>query len=261
MRIARFRTSAGSVRTGEWTDNGIKFGKQVYDPEEVSILPPTQPSKIVCVAGNYVEHIRESGYDLEDLPDRPGLFLKGPNTVAGHEDSIPLPTPGAKPEEIEDSGAIKRGERRIDYEAEFGVIIGEQCKDVTESEAMNVVRGFTCLNDVSNRDDQGAETNWVRGKAFDNSAPMGPVLATPDEVPENPRVQLRLNGETKQDSSDDELVFSVKEVIAETTKFLTLEPGDVIAMGTTRGVGPLSSGDTIEIEVEGIGTLVHYIDE
>jgi len=125
---------------------------------------------------------------------------------------------------------------------------------------MDVVAGYTCLNDVSNRDDQDAERNWVRGKAFDNSAPIGPVMATPEDVPEEPRVRLWLNGEKRQDSDDDELVFDVGRAISEVSTFLTLEPGDIVAMGTTVGVGPLSDGDTVEIEVEGVGRLEHDVE-
>jgi len=260
MKIARFRDPSGYERIGQWTDDGIAFGGTTYDPDDVDVLAPVEPSKIVCVAANYVEHIRESGMDVpEDLPDRPELFLKGPNAVAGHGDTIRPPTPGADTQDLEDVGDITLGEGRIDYEAELGVVIGTQCRNVSEDEAMDVVRGFTCVNDVSNRDDQFAEQNWVRGKAFDGSAPMGPVVASTEEVPLNPRVRLRLNGELRQDSADDEFVFSIPEVIAEATKFLTLERDDVLAMGATYGVGPLSDGDRVEIEIEGVGTLEHFV--
>ncbi|MFB6131434.1 MAG: fumarylacetoacetate hydrolase family protein, partial [Salinigranum sp.] len=150
-------------------------------------------------------------------------------------------------------------ERHVDHEAELGVVIGEQCRNVAEEDAESVVRGYTCLNDVSNRNDQMVEQNWVRGKAFDGSAPMGPVLASPDEVPDNPRIRLRVNGETRQDSAGDEFIFTVTEAIAEITSYLTLEPGDVVAMGTASGVGPLRDGDTVELDVEGVGTLRHYV--
>jgi 2-keto-4-pentenoate hydratase/2-oxohepta-3-ene-1,7-dioic acid hydratase in catechol pathway len=115
------------------------------------------------------------------------------------------------------------------------------------------------VNDVSNRDDQNAEQNWIRGKAFDNSAPIGPVLATPEEVPDDARIQLRVNGETKQDSSLDLLLFSIPELIEEITTYLTLEPGDVVSTGTPEGVGPLSDGDRVEVEVEGVGVLEHDV--
>lgn len=263
MRKVRFRDRAGAIREGEWHGDSIEFSGAEYDPDEVDILPPVEPSKIVCVAANYIEHIKEAGRSIpEDLPPRPGFFLKGPNAVAGHGDTVTLPSPATTEEELagREKGDIKLGEGRIDYEGEFGVVIGEQCRNVAEEDYMDVVAGYTCLNDLSNRDDQDLERNWVRGKAFDGAAPIGPLLATPDEVPEQPRVQLWLNGEKKQDSDNDELVFPVSKAISDVSRFLTLEPGDIVAMGTTVGVGPLSDGDHVEIEVEGVGRLEHYVE-
>lgn len=260
VKYVRFRPPSGGNKMGEWEDGTIRFGGTIYDLNEVDILPPVEPSKIICVAGNYIEHIRESGYEIpEDLPERPGLFLKPPNAVASHGDCIELPTPGIRDDSIPDSGVIERGHGRIDYEGEFAVVIGRQGRNIPEDAVEDHLLGYTCMNDISNRDDQGAETNWVRGKAFDNSAPLGPVISAPENVPSNPRVQVRLNGETVQDSNDDELVFSVPEVVAEASRFMTLERGDVIAMGTTRGVGELNDGDKIEVEVEGVETLIHTV--
>lgn len=240
MASVRFRDPAGTVRTGDWTDDGIEFGGRSYDPEDVDVLPPTEPSKVVAVGRNYAEHADEMD---QDVPDRPMLFLKPPNTLSGHGDTVTLPA----------------GKERVDHEAEVGVVIGEQCRHVDEADAMDVVRGFTCLNDVSNRDDQREEQNWVRGKAFDNAAPMGPVLATPDEVPPDASISLSVNGETRQDSTIENLIFSVPELIEEITTLMTLEPGDVIATGTPAGVGPLSDGDKVAVEIEGVGTLSHDV--
>jgi len=138
-------------------------------------------------------------------------------------------------------------------------VIDEQCRNVAREDAMDVVRGYTCLNDVSNRDDQNREQNWVRGKAFDGAAPTGPVLATPEEVPEDAEIELRVNGEPRQSSTIDHLIFPVPELIAEITTYMTLEPGDVISTGTPEGVGPLSDGDEVAVEIEGIGTLEHAV--
>ncbi|WP_135535302.1 fumarylacetoacetate hydrolase family protein [Halostella pelagica] len=240
MKRVRFRDPAGAVRTGEWTANGVVFGGQTYDFDEVDVLPPSEPSKIVCVGRNYARHAEERG---EDLPDRPLLFLKPPNALAGHGDTVTLPA----------------GKDNIEHEAELAVVIGEQCRNVAEDDAMDVVAGYTCLNDVSNRDDQRREQNWVRGKAFDGAAPVGPVLATPDEVPDDASVELRVNGETRQDSALDRQIFSVPELVAEITTYMTLEPGDVIATGTPEGVGPLTDGDSVAVEIEGVGTLEHSV--
>jgi 2-keto-4-pentenoate hydratase/2-oxohepta-3-ene-1,7-dioic acid hydratase in catechol pathway len=256
MRRVRFKDRGGSIRIGEWEEGGdIEWGDETYDPDEVDILPPVEPTKIVCLGANYMEHIRESRTRKvpEDVPDRPDLFLKGPNAVAGHRDTVTLPEPGIDHQDIEDD--------RIDHEAELGVVIGEQCRNVSEEDAMDVVAGFTCMNDVSNRNDQADERNWIRGKAFDNAAPLGPVVASPDLVPDDPQIRLWVNGEKKQDSADDEFVFSPSEAIAEITRWVTLEEDDVVAMGTTYGVSPLSDGDTVEIEIEGIGRLEHDVAE
>ncbi len=263
MKFVRFKDKTGNIRTGKWTNSGIEVEENVYNPDEINFLPPTTPSKIICLYGNYEKHLEESGYSLpEDMPERPQLFLKAPNTVAGHQDTISLPTPDTDRKDMEDLGKIETGRERIDYEAELGVVIDEPCKNVSEENALDYVRGYTCVNDLSNRDDQATERNWVRGKSFDKAAPIGPVIASKDLVPQNPRVRLKLNGKVKQDSAGDEFVFSVSEVIASVTKLITLEQGDVITMGTPSGVGPLKEGDVTEIEVEGIGTLKNsYVSE
>jgi 2-keto-4-pentenoate hydratase/2-oxohepta-3-ene-1,7-dioic acid hydratase in catechol pathway len=243
MKRVRFRDPTGSVRTGEWTDDGVVAGGRSYDPGEVDVLPPADPSKVVCIGRNYVDHAAE--HDAE-VPDRPLVFLKGPNAVAAPDGTVELPEGLA--------------EKRIEHEAELGVVIGEQARSVSESEAMDVVEGFTCVNDLSNRTDQRKEKNWIRGKAFDGAAPVGPVLATPEEVPEDAAIELRVNGEVRQSGTRKEMVFGVTELVAELSGYLTLEPGDVIATGTPEGVGELEDGDRIEVEIEGIGTLEHGIE-
>jgi len=236
----RFRDEAGSVRIGSLDGDTITAAGREYATGEVDVLPPTDPSKIVCVGRNYAKHADELG---NEVPDRPLLFLKAPNTLAGHHDVVPLP----------------EGKDPIDHEAELGVIIGEQCRNVSEDEAMEYVRGYTCVNDVSNREDQNREQNWVRGKSFDNSAPIGPVEAPKEAVPDDATIELRVNGETRQHSTLEHLIFPIPELIAEITDLVTLEPGDVIATGTPEGVGPLTDGDDVEIEIEGVGTLEHSV--
>ncbi|MBB6645357.1 fumarylacetoacetate hydrolase family protein [Halobellus ruber] len=240
MRTARFRDPAGSVRTGEWHGDAVSFGDETYDLDAVDVLPPCEPTKIVCIGRNYAEHAEEFG---NEVPDRPLLFLKPPNTLSGHGDTVTLPA----------------GKERIDYEAEIAAVIGEPARNVDADAAMDYVAGFTCLNDLSNRDDQRAEQNWVRGKAFDNAAPIGPAIAPPAEVPADAAVELRINGTVEQSSSRDFFIFSVPELIAEITTYLTLEPGDVVSTGTPSGVGPLSDGDHVAVEVEGVGTLEHDV--
>lgn len=253
MHRVRFRDSEGKLRTGEWVVENdderisanagagrVAFPDDTFSPEKVEVLAPTEPSKIVCIGLNYEDHAAEQG---SDIPERPMLFLKGPNAVASHNQTVEL----------------LPNKERIDHEAELGVVIGTECRNVSSENAMDVVAGFTCVNDISNRDDQQREQNWVRGKAFDNAAPMGPVLATPDEVPDDAAIELRVNGETKQESSRDNFIFSIPELIEEITAYMTLEPGDVISTGTPAGVGPLEDGDRVEIEIDGIGTLSHSV--
>jgi 2-keto-4-pentenoate hydratase/2-oxohepta-3-ene-1,7-dioic acid hydratase in catechol pathway len=258
MRRVRFRDPAGTRRTGEWLGGGnrsdigepsredeegdrqVRFGDRTYPVEDVDVLAPCEPTKLVCVGRNYAGHAAEQD---SAVPDRPLLFLKGPNAVATHDSTIRLPA----------------GKERIEFEAELGVVIGEQCRGVDEEAAMDVVAGFTCGNDLSNRDDQRAERNWVRGKAFDNAAPLGPVLATPEEVPADASIRLWVNEELRQDGSRADLLCTVPELIVEITTYLTLEPGDVVLTGTPAGVGPLADGDTVTIGIEGIGTLRHSV--
>jgi 2-keto-4-pentenoate hydratase/2-oxohepta-3-ene-1,7-dioic acid hydratase in catechol pathway len=249
MRYVRFRDPEGEIRQGEWTgEDGAEIRAQPFQggridlesrhfaAADVEVLPPCDPSKVVCVGLNYADHAAEQD---KEVPDRPLLFLKPPNAVAAHGETVELPS----------------GKERLDYEAELGVVIGERCRDVDAADAEAYVAGYTCVNDLSNRDDQAVETNWVRGKAFDDAAPIGPVIATPDEVPANASVQCRVNGELRQDSSRAEFIFSVPELIEEISSYVTLEPGDVVSTGTPEGVGPLSDGDTVEVSVEGVGTL------
>ncbi|MFQ3319440.1 MAG: 2-keto-4-pentenoate hydratase/2-oxohepta-3-ene-1,7-dioic acid hydratase in catechol pathway [Natronomonas sp.] len=254
MRQVRFRDPGGDVRNGEWTGkpgaeiratpahgSRIRLEDEQFAEADVEVLPPCEPTKIVCVGLNYADHAAEQG---KEVPDRPLLFLKPPNTVASHGQTVKL---------LPDK-------ERLDYEAELGVVISDRCRNVAARNAADYVAGFTCVNDLSNRDDQAVETNWVRGKAFDNAAPIGPVIATLDEVPKDAAVRCRVNGDLRQDSSREQFIFSVPELIEEISAYMTLEPGDVISTGTPEGVGPLSDGDTVEVEVEGVGTLRNEIE-
>ncbi|MFB6093326.1 MAG: fumarylacetoacetate hydrolase family protein [Halanaeroarchaeum sp.] len=240
MRRVRFRDPAGAVRTGTWTEDGIEFADRTYDPAAVDLLAPSDPTKVVCIGLNYADHAAERD---KAVPDRPLLFLKPPNAVASPGSTITL----------------LAGKERVDHEAELGVVIGQQARHVDRDEAMDYVAGYTIVDDVSNRDDQDREQNWVRGKAFDGAAPMGPVVADPEDVPANAAIELRVNGEVRQSSSIDQFIFSVPELVEEITAYLTLEPGDVVSTGTPSGVGPLADGDRVAIEIEGIGVLEHDV--
>ncbi len=222
------------------------------------------PQKIIAIGLNYREHIAESpsvlaakaGRAAIAAPDEPILFAKTPNVLIGPGEPITLPTaflahyafPAA----------------RTDYEAELAVIIGRRCKDVGAEEALSCVLGYTCFNDVSQRDIQnGDRSGWFRGKSFDGFGPIGPAIAPAALVsdPQRLKIACRLNGRVVQESNTASMIFGVAELVAFISRNMTLEPGDVIATGTPSGVGPLADGDFVEVEIEGIGVLANPVIE
>lgn len=213
---------------------------------DVEICPPVpRPPKIICIGLNYRDHAEESGMAI---PTSPIIFSKFVTCIIGANQSILLP----------------EGSEKVDYEAEFAFIVGRRAKNVKLEDAMDYVLGYTNFNDVSARDFQFADGQWVRGKSCDTFAPIGEFIATTDEItdPHNLRIQFRLNGETLQDSTTDQLIFKIPELIEFLSKFITLEPGDIVATGTPPGVGfarkpPifLKDGDVAEVEIEGLGVL------
>jgi 2-keto-4-pentenoate hydratase/2-oxohepta-3-ene-1,7-dioic acid hydratase in catechol pathway len=204
-----------------------------------------RPGKIICVGLNYRDHAEESNMPI---PQSPVIFSKFATCVVGPDDEVVLPNTSEK----------------VDYEAEMAVVIGRRAKHVAREQAYDYVLGYTNFNDVSARDFQFADGQWVRGKSCDTFAPMGEYIATTDEIadPHKLSIKLRVNGQTMQDSSTEQLIFGVPEVIEFLTRSITLEPGDVIATGTPPGVGfarkpPvfMKDGDVMEVEIEGLGVL------
>ncbi len=242
MKYARIRTPSGAVRRGRYHGDSVTTGGRTYDLDDpdVATLAPCEPNKLVCVGRNYAAHADE--HDA-DVPDRPLLFLKPPSAVATPGATVRLPP-----------------EKTIEHETELAVVIGEQARAIGTSEARDVIAGYTCANDLSNRTDQRREQNWVRGKAFDGSAPLGPCLADPTHVPADASVRCLVNGEERQHGSRDELVFDVPTLLAEITSYLTLQPGDVVLTGTPAGVAPLEDGDTVSCDVEGVGQLTTTVE-
>jgi len=236
MRHIRFvDPRSGEPRTGRIEGEWIGTHAQKQRLEDVELLSPCVPSKIVCVGRNYVDHATELG---NDVPTQPLLFLKPPSAVIGPGAAIVLPESDT-----------------VHYEAELAVVIGRRCRNVKAAESADVILGYTCLNDISDRMAQQWETNWVRAKAFDTSAPLGPAIVSPEELTFPLDIELRLNGAVRQKASTADMIFSVPRLIETITSFMTLEPGDVIATGTPAGVGALSAGDLVEVEIQGIGTL------
>lgn len=207
-----------------------------------TLLVPAEPSKIVCVGRNYVNHIKELGNDTGELPGEPGIFLKGPNALAAGGETV------AYPEWTEN----------FHFEGELALVIGRQARDLTPENALEHVAGYTCGLDLTARDRQKTDLQWFRAKAADRFCPLGPWLET-DFNPADVRVVTRVNGETRQDGRTSHMIFDVPTILTYLTRYVTLEPGDVVLTGTPEGVGPLSRGDTVEVEVEGIGVLTTQI--
>jgi 2,4-didehydro-3-deoxy-L-rhamnonate hydrolase len=213
------------------------------------VLPFERPGKIVCVGLNYSDHAEEQGVDL---PERPLLFAKWPNTLIGPGEPIVIP-------------AVTE---RVDYEAELGVVIGSHARQVAVENALEAVAGYVCANDVSARDLQFGDGQWTRGKSLDTFCPVGPALVPAAEIADPQALGIRaiLNGEVMQDSTTANMVFGVAEIVAFVSQAITLEPGDLILTGTPAGVGVfrdppvlLQPGDEITVEIDGVGTLTNPV--
>lgn len=216
---------------------GLTAGAAVGALESVTLLPPVQPGKIIAVGLNYVDHVREGGRD-RDVPTEPVIFMKPQSALIGNGGTIELPM----------------DTENIHYEAELAVVIGKRGRRVAEADAYDYILGMTCGNDVSARVLQAKDGQWVRAKGFDTFLPLGPAVTVGLRA-DDLAVQSRLNGEVRQSARTSQLIFSVPFLIAFISRVMTLEPGDVIITGTPAGVGPMKPGDTIEVEVEGIGVL------
>lgn len=222
----------------------------VIGRNEVRICAPVpRPGKIICIGLNYRDHAAESGMPI---PNSPVIFSKFSTCAIASEQPIVIPP----------------GSGETDYEAELAFVIGRRAKNVRREDALDHVFGYTNFNDVSARDFQFADAQWQRGKSCDTFAPMGPYVATTDEIPgpQNLTIKLRLNGETMQDSNTNQMVFGVAELVEFLSLYTTLEPGDVVATGTPPGVGfarkppvYLNDGDVVEVEIELLGVLSNAV--
>src|SRR5450631_1516134 len=205
--------------------------------EEASLLPPVRPSKIVCVGRNYREHAQELGHDV---PTEPLIFLKATSSL--------LP-PG---------GVVRRPKisERVDYEGELGVVIGKTCyQPAADADIRQYILGYTCVNDVTARDLQNKDGQWSRAKGFDTFCPVGPFVASGLDPWSGVRVQTRVNGQLRQDGTTADFLFPLDVILRFISQVMTLDPGDLIATGTPAGVSPLQAGDTVEVTVEGVGSL------
>jgi 2-keto-4-pentenoate hydratase/2-oxohepta-3-ene-1,7-dioic acid hydratase in catechol pathway len=215
---------------------GIKETGATIPLEQVRLLAPCVPSKIIALGLNYIDHAAEFG---GAVPDEPLIFLKPSTSVIGPDDDIIYP----------------RMARRVDYEAELAVVIGRVCRHVRQEAFRDCILGYAAFNDVTARDLQKKDGQFTRSKSFDTFAPLGPWIETEIPDPDNLTVEAYLNGERRQHSSTGNMVFPVATLVAFISRIMTLLPGDVIATGTPSGIGPMREGDVVEIRLEGIGSL------
>jgi len=224
----------------EYYDRQLPHKKQAIAIEEVSLIAPVSPSKIVCIGRNYREHAAELG---NKMPDEPLLFLKAPSALVATGDRIELPAQS----------------QQVEHEGELGVVIGRRARHLTTNEdPLRYVLGYTCVNDVTARDLQRKDVQFTRGKSFDTFCPVGPWVIT-DVDPANVEVTTRLNGEIKQQANTSDMAFSVSYLIRYIASVMTLFPGDLIATGTPAGVSRMKHGDIVEVEVGGIGVLRNQV--
>ncbi len=246
MRIIRYKTASqpptyGWVhenRVGSIEGNVFREFRRIdatIPIEQVELLPPVQPSKIICVGRNYAAHAREHG---ADVPALPLLFFKPPSSLLAPNQPIHLP-PQSK---------------QVEHEGELVVVIGKTGRWIKPEDAADHIFGYTIGNDITARDLQRTDGQWTRSKGFDTFCPIGPWIETEFD-PADAILSCHLNGQMRQMASTRDMVFSIPHLIAFTSSVMTLEPGDILMTGTPAGVSPLSSGDLVEVTIEGIGNL------
>ena len=222
---------------------GSPFGKIDYSAgvslDKTKLLHPFAGGKIILAGLNYIDHAKELSMKI---PDEPVIFLKPVTSVIGPDEEIIYP----------------EGVEKLDYEAELALVIKKQCRNIEEQNAADFILGYTCLNDVTARDLQSKDIQWTRAKSFDTFCPLGPWIET-ELNPADLKITSYLNGEIRQNSRTSNFIFSVPQLVSFISKIMTLLPGDVISTGTPPGVGGMKIGDTIEVEIEGIGRLRNYV--
>jgi 2-keto-4-pentenoate hydratase/2-oxohepta-3-ene-1,7-dioic acid hydratase in catechol pathway len=219
--------------------NGYEYTGDRVAMKEVKLLAPTVPSKIVCIGKNYAAHAEEIG---EEVPDEPLIFLKPSTAIVGPGDTIVLPWQS----------------EHVDLECELTVVIGRITKNVEPEDVDAHIWGFTIANDVTARDLQFEDGQWARSKGFDTFCPLGPWIETDFDV-EGATLESRINGEVIQHAETTDMVFNIRDIVSHVSKNMTLLPGDIILTGSPAGISPIKTGDIIECEIEGIGTLLNPV--
>lgn len=251
MKIARFTSSKYQEQHGWILDDEIGlvegniFGEYRRLETEISLertrlLAPVIPGKIICVARNYLEHARERNVEV---PETPMIFLKPPSAIIAHLEKIQIPPQS----------------NQVEHEAELAVIIGKPGRWIDIDNATDYIFGFSIGNDVTARDLQRNESQWTRAKGFDTFCPLGPWIETELDVTDL-LITCRVNNELRQMASTKEMIFPVTQLVSYVSNIMTLLPGDIIMTGTPAGVGPLEKGDTVDITIEGIGTLSNRVE-
>ncbi len=249
MKIVRFEMD-GEIFYGAVKENSINvingdifedytITYKMVSPDEVKILPPCVPGKIICIGLNYIDHAKEVGIAI---PKTPVVFMKPSTAVIGNMDYIEIPEMS----------------KHIDYECELAVIIKKEVKNISEEDAKDAILGYTCGNDVTARDLQKPDGQWILCKGFDTFLPLGPCIET-ELDPMNLDIKTYLNGELKQSSNTKNLIFDVYTLISYLSKIMTLKPGDVIMTGTPSGISAMKAGDEVIVEIEKIGRLVNTV--
>lgn len=208
-------------------------------PQQIRLLPPISPTKIICVGLNYSEHISELKMKR---PNEPLIFIKPPSSIIGPYESIEIP----------------KSSKQVDYEGELAIIIKKYCKNVSIALAKNYILGYTCLNDITARDIQKKEVQWTRAKSYDTFCPIGPWITAGIDA-NNLSLQVFVNNKIKQNSNTTNFIFGINEIVSFISKIMTLSPGDIISTGTPPGVGQLKQGDTVEVKIEKIGSLINFV--
>ncbi len=241
MKLGRFLDGAKVIEGKIEGDEVVAPDGSRLKIENLKYLSPVKPSKIVCIGLNYADHAKELKMEI---PETPILFIKPPSAVIGHEGDVEYP----------------KIVQKLDYEAELAIVIDKKCRNVPAERALDVIKGYTCFNDVTARDLQEKDGQWTRAKSFDTFAPIGPHIVTKDEIdPCNLDIKMFVNGELRQDSNTKNFIFDVPYLIEFVSGVMTLYPGDVITTGTPPGVGHVKPEDKMEVTIEGVGTLRNYV--
>jgi 2-keto-4-pentenoate hydratase/2-oxohepta-3-ene-1,7-dioic acid hydratase in catechol pathway len=253
MKIVRYYEDSNSPVFGILEDttvyaatgdiaSGFAKGDKVGPLDTVNLAAPVEPGKVIAIGLNYLLHVKEND-PTREVPTEPVVFMKPQSAIIGPGETIELAYP----------------EHKIDYEAELVVVMGKQAKGVKKEDALDYVFGYTAGNDVSDRDQQYADGQWIRAKGYDTYLPLGPCIETDLDVSDT-KVESRLNGEVRQSDSTNGLIFDVPFLIEYLSNVMTLNPGDCIMTGTPHNVGPMKDGDTIEVEVGGVGVLSNPVN-